>query len=265
MPIHDMIHIPGGPFLMGSNVRLDEKPIQRFDLPEYWISRGMTTNRQFELFVNETGYVTQAEKENWAYTFDDRQWGEIPGADWRHPEGPHRNLTGRMDFPVLNVSWHDAFAYCAWLSAKEGAPHRLPTEPQWEKAARGGLLLADGTPNAVPDRQYPWGNRPPDDDRCNFDLNVGTRTEVGHYSPVADSPYGCQDMAGNAWEWCHNIYTAYPYDAGDGREDDTGGSNRSVRGGSWHEDMWVSRCPGRGRTSADFRDCYLSFRPVRLA
>jgi sulfatase modifying factor 1 len=268
----EMSCIPPGPFLMGSNARVDEKPQQKIDLAEYWIARTHTTNRQFERFVQESGYVTSAEKEEWAYTYTGSQWGEIRGADWRHPEGPGSDLQDRSDHPVLNVSWFDAMNYCRWLSELENAHYRLPTEPEWEKAARGGLELADGSPNLIPDRQYPWGNYPPDNTRCNFEWNVGARTPVGHFRPQGDSPYGCQDMAGNAWEWCLNKYRPYPYNKDDGREDETDSDddqtesfiNRAVRGGSWHEDRWVSRVPGRGRTSPDFRDCYLTFRVVRI-
>jgi formylglycine-generating enzyme len=259
---------------MGSNARADEKPQHDVDLPEYWIARNHTTNTEFEEFVNSTGYVTLAEQEEWAYTYTGREWGEVKGADWRHPEGPGSSLAGRMDHPILNVSWIDAMRYCEWLSDLQGSPHRLPTEAEWEKAARGGHILADGTPNPIPARNYPWGNYPPDPSRCNFEWNVGTRTPVGYYSPKGDSPYGCQDMAGNAWEWCLDKYREYS-EPGDGAVEQGSldsavhdladlTSSRSVRGGSWHEDRWVSRSPGRGRTGPQFRDCYLTFRPVRI-
>lgn len=265
----DMIQIPAGPFLIGSNTRVDEKPQHEINLPTYWIARTHTTNSQFEDFVREADYVTHAEREGWAYTYTGTKWGEVEGADWRHPEGPKSNILDRMNHPVLNVSWHDAVSYCRWLSEVTSSPYRLPTEPEWEKAARGGLMLADGSLNPIPDRQFPWGNIPPNETLCNIEWSVGTRTKVGHYSPQGDSPYGCQDMAGNAWEWCLDRYRPYPYLA-ESREEtaapdelDAEGNNRSVRGGSWHEERWVSRVPGRGRTSPLFRDCYLSFRSVR--
>ncbi len=260
----EMVDVPAGAFLMGSNARADEKPQRELHLPSYRIARTLITNAQFDEFVRSNGYMTLAEKEEWSYTFTGTVWGEIKGADWKHPEGPESSIDDRLDHPVLNVSWFDATNFCEWLTRQEGGRYRLPTEAEWEKAARGGLLLADGARNPVPDRQYPWGNQPPDSTLCNFGWHVGGRTRVGSYSPRGDSPYGCQDMAGNVWEWCLSIYRPYPYASNDGREQLTGDANRSVRGGSWHEDKWVARVPGRGRTSPYFRDCYLGFRPVRF-
>jgi formylglycine-generating enzyme len=269
-----MIRVPAGSFVMGSNARADEKPRRELSLPDYWIARNHTTNSEFESFVHDTGYVTLAEKEEWSYTYTGEEWGEVRGADWRHPEGPNSNIADRMSHPVLNVSWFDAVSYCQWASEVASTQYRLPTEAEWEKAARGGRLLGDGSSNLFPERHYPWGNVPPDPTFCNFEWNVGTRTPVGFYSPKGDSPYGCQDMAGNAWEWCLDKYLAYPVSEDsqscdspetDRYDPDDATSNRSVRGGSWHEDRWVSRSPGRGRTSPAFRDCYLTFRTVRTS
>jgi sulfatase modifying factor 1 len=249
---------------MGSNARADEKPVTTVAVATFDIALTLVTNEQFALFVSDSQYVTQAEREDWAYTFTGEMWGEIGGADWRHPDGPASDIASRPDDPVVNVSWFDATSYCDWLGQRLHCCCRLPTEAEWEKAARGGLALAHGIRNPLPDRQYPWGNRPPDSSNCNFDWSVGTRTPVTRYSAAGASPYGCLDMAGNVWEWCHTRYTSYPYRPDDGREDRDSQGNRSVRGGSWHEDRWVSRAPGRGRTSPHFRDCYLGFRPVRV-
>jgi formylglycine-generating enzyme required for sulfatase activity len=263
----DLIVVPAGPFTMGCDARPDEKPTHVVVLEEYRIARTHTTNRAFSRFVDETGYVTAAEREDWAYTFTGSSWGNVAGADWRHPEGPHSNVRDRMDHPVLNVTWFDALAYCGWLSEDQKVAHRLPTEAEWEKAARGGHILAGGEANPVPERQFPWGNVPPTSRHCNFEWYLGGRTSVGAYSPTGDSPYGCHDMAGNAWEWCYDEYLPYPYRqpqsvqlAGDANT--SVDILRCVRGGSWHEDKWVCRVPGRGRTNAEFRDCYLTFRTV---
>src|SRR5690606_17447059 len=127
--------------------------------------------------------------------------------------------------PVVNVTWHDALAFCQWAGV------RLPTEAEWEKAARG----TDG-------RIWPWGGNEPTDKLCNFNMNVGDTTPVGAY-PAGASPYGCLDMAGNVWEWTISLWGkdankpdyGYPYDPNDGREapDAPDAVRRTLRGGSW--------------------------------
>jgi formylglycine-generating enzyme required for sulfatase activity len=129
----------------------------------------------------------------------------------------------------VNVSWHDAVAYAAWLSLLTGQPWRLPSEAEWEKAARGG----DG-------RIYPWGDQ--------FDANrydtseggKGTTTPVGTY-PGGASPWGAQDMAGNVWEWTSGLYMPYPYRSTDGRDHTDSFGARVLRGGSWSSDAWGVR------------------------
>jgi len=136
--------------------------------------------------------------------------------DWKYE-------AGKENHPVVRVSWRDAVAFC------EKAELELPTEEQWEKAARG----TDG-------RTYPWGNGDPTDKLCNFDGNVGDTTPVGNYSPQGDSPYGCVDMSGNVWEWCLNKYFT-PEDTSIDKSDDF----RVIRGGSFYDDSGASRAASR--------------------
>lgn len=136
------------------------------------------------------------------------------------------------------VSWHDANAYCAWLSHTTGRTYHLPTEQQWEKAARG----TDG-------REYPWGNEPPTDKLCNFNMNVGDTTPVGSYSPQGDSPYGVADMAGNVWEWCEGLY-------------DDEHTWRVVRGGSWYSTPDYTRAGFRDGGRPDVQVDYRGLRGV---
>ena len=202
----DWVEIPAGPFLMGSDKQKDkdaydaELPQHTVTLAAYRIGRTPVTNVQYKLFADATGHEAP------------RHWlnGQIP--------------KGKENHPVVNVSWHDAQAFCDWAKA------RLPTETEWEKAARG----TDG-------RIYPWGNEAPDASRCNFNRNVGDTTPVGKY-PKGKSPYGVLDLAGNVWEWTSTIWGknfdkpdfAYPYDPNDGREDrDKTDVRRVLRGGSW--------------------------------
>ena len=133
----------------------------------------------------------------------------------------------KANHPVVKVSWYDAMEYCKWLNEKlqgeiGALAVRLPTEAEWEKAARGEQ-----------GNEWPWGNEF-DAAKCNSsEGGKGDTTPVGAYSPQGDSPYGAADMAGNVWEWCHSIFKPYPYKADDGREKESGSELRVVRGGAW--------------------------------
>jgi len=186
-------------------------------LSEYYIGGTPVTNAQYQAFVQATGHRVPAHWEN------DR----IPG--------------GKEHHPVVWVSWDDAVAYCQWLAERTGKPYRLPTEAEWEKAAR----WTDG-------RLYPWGNREPNKDLCNFNGNAGT-TPVGMY-PRGASPYGCLDMVGNVWEWTSSRWGPhwekadfkYPYNPRDGREDMASDDYRVFRGGAYWSDAQAVRCACRG-------------------
>jgi formylglycine-generating enzyme required for sulfatase activity len=172
-----LIRIPAGEFWMGSDDGPEnERPRHRVHLDEFYIARHPVTNAQYAKFIKETGH--------------------------REPYYWNEKRFNQPNQPVVAVSWHDALAYCEWAGL------RLPTERQWEKAARG----TDG-------RKWPWGDEPPDERRCNFGTQVGATTEVGSY-PDGASPYGCQDMAGNVWEWCvtkwRESYREEPDDAVEG-------------------------------------------------
>lgn len=247
----------------------DEKPQHTVYLAGYWIARTEVTNAMFASFVTETGYQTDAEREGagWAYDSTARDWKSASGADWQHPHGPNSNLAGLDDHPVVQVSWNDALAYCQWAGC------RLPTEAEWEKAARG----TDG-------RIYPWGDEMVAVDLLNFadrNLDVGWADEsandgyqftspVGSYQAGA-SPYGLLDIAGNVWEWTSSRWGndletpefGYPYDAMDGREDLTVIDRHVLRGGSWsHSDRNVRAAVRAGRSN-DFRNDLIGFRPAR--
>jgi sulfatase modifying factor 1 len=173
----EMLCIPAGEFLYG-----EEK--QKVNLSEFWIDKTPVTNGEFVRFVQATGYKTTAEQTGIGYANTTGEWEDVQGADWRHPGGPKTDIQKKTDHPVVQVSWGDAQAYAQW------AGKRLPTEQEWEKAARG----TDG-------RKYPWGNQEPTRQLCNFNKHEGRTTAVGKYSPQGNSPYGCVDMAGNIWEW----------------------------------------------------------------
>ena len=188
-----------GEFVMGSNGKETTRPQHRVSLGDYWISRTPVTVGQYAAFVRATGY-------------------EADGRALR---------VGKEQHAVNYVSWDDAQAFCRWASEVTGQAVRLPSEAEWEKAARGAWTgSGDG-------RTYPWGEAAPDSSRANCNRNVGDTTPVGQYSPQGDSPYGCVDMAGNVWQWTNSLYKPYPYNANDGRENSSDTGGRVVRGGSF--------------------------------
>ena len=236
-----MVWIPGGTFTMGAldgdmEAREDERPAHQVQVDGFWMDVTEITNAQFAEFVEATGYVTTAEqKPDWeqlktqlppntpkpadsllvaasmVFTpvatdnlFDWSQWWSwVPGASWRHPQGPESSIKGKEQHPVVQVSWDDTQAYLKW------AGKRLPTEAEWEFAARGGLI----------DKLYPWGD--------NKNITVCGNTWQGKFpehntqddgffttAPVKSYPpngYGLYDMAGNVWEWTGDWYNTYYY------------------------------------------------------
>ncbi len=199
-----MVRIAGGTFRMGDNFSHtpDQRPAHEVTLDPFWIDCHEVTNRQFMLFVEATGYRTTAERRDRSYVFDDRakKWVEMAGAHWRQPGGRNTDILRRMDHPVVHVSWDDAVAFARW------AGKRLPTEAEWECAARGGLIQM----------QYPWGDQrtPGKQYMANAwqgwypDENLRLDGYRG-LAPVESFPpnrFGLHDMAGNVWEWCADWY-----------------------------------------------------------
>jgi sulfatase modifying factor 1 len=218
----NLIHLPGGEFLMGTNDQesfpLDgEGPVRKVRISPFAIDIYAVTNQQFNEFVEETGYLTDAERYGWSFVFhllvsDEMKmkvsqnggampwWLVVEGASWKNPEGPNSSIEERLSHPVVHISWFDAIAYCAW-SGK-----RLPTEAEWEYAARGGLENA----------KYPWGDEllMNDKHQCNIwqgqfpndnsaqDGYIST-APVDSYSP---NGFGLYNVAGNVWEWCSDWF-----------------------------------------------------------
>jgi len=221
------VYVPAGKFLMGASpddsmAGKDEKPQHTVYLDDYFIDLTEVTNEMFAFFIEKTGYVTTAERDGWSWDYDGTNWQKTRGADWRHPKGPNSDFQGRLKFPVVRVSWDDALEYCKW------AGRRLPTEAEWEKAARG-------TNGAL----YPWGSASPTSHLLNFNQNVGDAVSVGLY-PDGASPYGALDMAGNVWEWIADWYdeSYYSHSSDDNPGGPSTGLGRGMRGGSW---IWGAR------------------------
>jgi len=266
----DMVLVPAGAFWMGSaaediQVRVDEcqrtvKPENRAKCGEwfadegpqrqvfldaFYIDRYEVTNARFEKFVAANAYRTTAEAEGWGWVLQQKngasQWERLKGATWRTPGGP--GTAAAATHPVVQVSWYDAEAYCRWASK------RLPTEAEWEKAARG----VDG-------RRYPWGEdwNP---SRANGDMGVKTTRPVGGY-PAGASPYDVHDLTGNVFEWVADWYDASFYRKGQDRNPAgaSSGEQRVLRGGGWHSRPIALRVASRGSGMPDFRYNYTGFR-----
>jgi sulfatase modifying factor 1 len=276
-----MIELDGGPFLMGTEYAqgfsIDgEGPVREVTLDGFYIDLHPVTNSQFREFAEATGYRTEAERFGWSFVFQGHirpdqiagtvagaeWWCRVDGADWRHPEGPDSSIDARGDYPVVQVTWNDAATYSTW------AGKRLPTEAEWEYAARGGLEQ----------KLYPWGDEltPGGQHLCNLwqgDFPVVDRAEDGYsgVAPVGAFPkngYGLDGITGNTWEWCGDWFhprfhalTARVNPAGP-----AGGSGRVMKGGSYlcHQ-SYCNRYRVAARTSntPDSSTTNIGFRCVR--
>jgi len=239
-PLLGFVEIPAGSFVIGSDKKSDpqaydgETPQHTLTLPGYYISHYPVTVAQFRAFVEQSGHKAENEE----------------------------SLKGPLNQPVVWITWYEALKYCEWLTKQlrdwKGTPEplasllrengwqvALPSEAEWEKAARGteGLI-------------YPWGDEFSDDHANTSEMRIGRPSAVGSF-PQGRSPYGCEDMAGNVWEWMRSLYGAYPYPHDQkgrvAREnlDAPDRKARVLRGGSFLGDRWLTRCACRARLAPD--------------
>ena len=264
-----MILVPAGEFWMGCDESLeqecseDQLPYRSVYLDAYWIDEHEVTVSQFKKFVNETGYKTLAEKTNkgWVFKHDDLQ--KSSGASWRAPWSHIHNIHIRAIHPVVQMAWKDAAAYCAWCDK------RLPTEAEWEKAARG-----------TDARIHPWGDDPPLSGYLNLsDVNSRTKRKIARIddgyrclAPVATypkgaSPYGLLDMAGNVAEWCADWYDPCAYGASSDRNPTgpSSGEEKVLRGGAWMSTTISTRTFWRDHLPPDRCSDIVGFRCAKSA
>jgi formylglycine-generating enzyme len=249
--VEGMVRLPGGTFLMGTDdgqgfSEDGEGPVRKITLDPFLFSPYATTNAEFSAFVEATGYKTEAERFGWSFVFhrfisgkakkkirgsvDAAPWWKaVGGAYWRRPEGPGSGIKTRMKHPVVHISHNDALAYCDWSG------RRLPTEAEWEFAARGGLEQ----------KRYPWGDTltPEGEHLCNIwqgEFPTRNTRKDGYVgtAPVDAFPpngFGLYNVSGNVWEWCQDWFSA-TYHVGNVRNNPTGppaGGSRVIRGGSY--------------------------------
>ena len=280
-----MREIPEGTFRMGTDSDVGfpqdgEGPAREVAVDAYYVDAHAVTNAEFYRFVEETGYATDAERYGWSFVFEDfltpeaeenrrgiaqgaEWWAAIDGANWLHPFGPGSSIEDRLDHPVVHVSWNDAVAYCEW------AGKRLPTEAEWEKAARGGLT----------GKTYPWGDdlKPDGEHRCNIwqgefpeynevDDGYAFTAPVDEFEP---NGYGLFNVSGNVWEWCADWFSAEYHTTDDyDHANPTGppeGDSRVMRGGSHlcHR-SWCNRyrVAARSKNTPDSSTSNIGFRTV---
>jgi formylglycine-generating enzyme required for sulfatase activity len=243
-----MIRLESARFLMGSedvdSIQADgEGPVRAVEIDGFYLERFPVTNARFREFIQATGYRTEAEQFGWSFVFQGhlaphqlteqvpalRWWRRVDGADWCHPDGPDSGLSTRENHPVVHVSWNDAETYAAW------AGKRLPTEAEWEYAARSGLEQ----------RRFPWGDEltPEGKHLCNiwqgefpeFDLGEDGYTGPAPVNAFPENAFGFATITGNVWEWCsdwfspdHHLYATRSNPVGPPR-----GDRKSMRGGSY--------------------------------
>ncbi len=295
----ELCRVPTGPFVMGSREDDedgwdDERSQRELDLPyEYWLGRYPVTQAQFREFIDAGGY---GEERFWNEAAAHGVWRGGRISDWREGEptaGPeaYPEPFTLANHPVVGVTWYEALAFCRWLTERwrergwlpEGWEVRLPSEVEWQKGARGGLKVptpiesprsggecvgsgeekAKLAENPAPTRSFPWVGELSSELANIAETRIGASSAVGCF-PRGAGPYGCEEMAGNVWEWTRSLWGeyAYPKEASEREAQEALDSKdaRVLRGGAFDFGAWVARCSARGRGYPDVRDGYIGFR-----
>ena len=235
----EMVLIPAGEFFMGavdaSDTHYDEIPGHRVFLDDFWIDRYEVTNRRYKQFIDETGHRVPYVNTEWAQPYN-----------WKDNTYP----PGKADFPVVLVSWEDAAAYAAW------ADKRLPTEAEWEKAARGGLVK----------KKYPWGDQITKQ-KANYFTSITEKNQMKPVGTFPPNPFGIYDAAGNVWEWCADWYDQAYYKESPEKnpQGPEKGNYRVYRGGAWINREEQLRCSERARNAPVHQSHIIGFRCAKSA
>ncbi|SFE67163.1 Formylglycine-generating enzyme, required for sulfatase activity, contains SUMF1/FGE domain [Paenibacillus algorifonticola] len=250
-PQTHMILLSGGTFRMGTDdlegfPSDGEGPVREVELSPFYIDAHAVSNQAFKQFVDDTGYVTESEQYGWSYVFHlfvseacartvtrsvqrTPWWWVVDGADWKHPDGPDSSIEDRMDHPVVQVSFNDALAYCKWSG------NRLPTEAEWEYAARGGL----------DQKRYPWGDelKPDGQYRCNIwqgkfptmNTNMDGYAGTAPVDAYLPNGYGLYNVVGNVWEFCADWFSVDYHQSASplNPQGPPGGQSKVMKGGSY--------------------------------
>ena len=268
-----MVFIKGGTFQMGSaDGGSDEKPVHQVTLSDYYIGKYEVTVREFSQFVEASNYKTDAEKGSGSYIWDDSDWQQKAGVNWRHDTAGKLRPASEYNHPVIHVSWNDAIAYCNWLSESQRLSpvytikgdqvtanwqangYRLPTEAEWEYAARsrGGTNKWAGT--SKEDQLHEFAN---------YRGEANGFAQTGPVGSLKANGVGLFDMSGNVYEWCWDLYANYDSSAQSNPTGATSGSYRVIRGGSWLNSPALLRCANRRDVSPGYRSYGIGFRLSR--
>jgi formylglycine-generating enzyme required for sulfatase activity len=293
----EMCYVPGGPFVMGEGKNQHTNDTLQ---QGYWIGRFPVTQAHFQQFIDAGGYHN---RDYWLEAIRNDTWrepGEAKGFlddEWRSAPKQYREPFGLANYPVVGIMWYEMQAFTLWLNTvidlPEGYRIQLPSEAEWEKAARGGTKLPPNAdhpshqplqqiasapnPDVQPtfvdnlrqERLYPWGDTEERDraapNLTNYDATqIGSTSAVGAF-PQGSSPYGCEELSGNVWEWTRSRHAGYPYVPEDGREtvaEITNSTGIVLRGGAYYDTRTDVRCASRGRYLPHFRDLNFGFRVV---
>jgi len=239
----NMVFVQGGTFQMGSN-EYDEKPVHTVTVSDFYIGKYEVTVSEFNEFINATNYKTDAEKKGYSYIWDG-SWTKKNGVTWKCDVKGNTRSMNEYDHPVIHVSWNDADAYCKWKGG------RLPTEAEWEYAARCGNKS----------KGYKYSGSNTISNVAWYSGNSGSKTHlVGLKQP---NELGLYDMSGNVWEWCNDWYGSYSSSSQTNPRGASSGSYRVLRGGGWYYSGSSCRVASRSLSNPDLSDSNVGFRFVR--